>query len=320
MRFIGEDNIITRVIWGYSPCINKEKDFGTVYQQDCHHLINKLKDDTCLCKCFCEDLLHHMKKWRKDGKCLILCINTNKKKLWGDKVAINGPGWSRYEGGGRWIHRKAAWNDVFSRKWTDWWHLGHWQSDSGKCLCRFGLGDHWLFVIDFVTATLVGSCSQSIVSPALRRSNTKIKGCAYWYNKMLQKNLLCHRLLEWMVAVASSAESKEVVSKNWIRLTRRVRLYEACRKEMPEAQVGLHPVLSGSVALDSSVPSILDTLAVACQEDTELGESKIDDAPVSDQCPVSALCWWYQVASEDMQQKVQLFLKAWKTPQATASG
>ncbi len=50
MRFIDDDKIITQVIFGYSPCINKKKDLGTVYQQHCHHLINKLKDFICLQK------------------------------------------------------------------------------------------------------------------------------------------------------------------------------------------------------------------------------------------------------------------------------
>ncbi len=33
MRFVGDDKIVTRVICGYSPCANKNKDLGTVYQQ-----------------------------------------------------------------------------------------------------------------------------------------------------------------------------------------------------------------------------------------------------------------------------------------------
>ncbi len=47
MKFSGCDNIVTWVICGYSPCVNKKKDSGTVYQQHHRHLINKLNDDTC---------------------------------------------------------------------------------------------------------------------------------------------------------------------------------------------------------------------------------------------------------------------------------
>jgi len=52
MRFVGEDRIVTRVICSYSPCANKKKDSGKVYQQHHRHLINKLKDNTCPCACF----------------------------------------------------------------------------------------------------------------------------------------------------------------------------------------------------------------------------------------------------------------------------
>jgi hypothetical protein len=43
MKFKGDDNISTWVICGYSPCANKKKDLGTVYQQHCRHLIKHLK-------------------------------------------------------------------------------------------------------------------------------------------------------------------------------------------------------------------------------------------------------------------------------------
>jgi hypothetical protein len=78
MRFIGDDKFITRVVCGYSPCVNKKMNLGRVYQQHCRHLMNKLKDNTCPQKCFKEDLLRHMKRWHKEGKRLILYVNANK--------------------------------------------------------------------------------------------------------------------------------------------------------------------------------------------------------------------------------------------------
>ncbi len=77
----------------------------------------------------------------------------------------------------------------------------------------FGVGDHQLFVIDFSTNALVGSGLHTIVHPTLRHLNTKINGCAQWYNKMLRQNILCHCLLERLVTAASSSRSKEEVSK-----------------------------------------------------------------------------------------------------------
>jgi hypothetical protein len=76
----------------------------------------------------------------------------------------------------------------------------------------FGVGDHQLFVIDFANTMLVGLGLHTIIHPALRWLNTKIEGCAQWYNKILQRNILCHCLLEQMVAAASSSKSKEAVS------------------------------------------------------------------------------------------------------------
>ncbi len=72
MLFGGTNNTVTRVICGYSPCDNKKKDSGTVYQQHCRHLINKLGDDTCPRSQFWEDLLRQMRQWRRAGEHLIL--------------------------------------------------------------------------------------------------------------------------------------------------------------------------------------------------------------------------------------------------------
>jgi len=77
MRFVAEDMIVTRVICGYSPCANKKKDSGTVYQQHRRHLIKKLKDDTCPRARFREDLLRQMKQCRKDRERLILRLDAN---------------------------------------------------------------------------------------------------------------------------------------------------------------------------------------------------------------------------------------------------
>jgi hypothetical protein len=77
MKFKGDDNISTWVICGYSPCPNKKKDLGTVYQQHCWYLINTLKDDTYPQVGFREDLLCQLKQWRKDRERLILCMDAD---------------------------------------------------------------------------------------------------------------------------------------------------------------------------------------------------------------------------------------------------
>ncbi len=41
LKFTGREGVVTQVICGYSPCSNKKKDSGMVYQQHQWHLINK---------------------------------------------------------------------------------------------------------------------------------------------------------------------------------------------------------------------------------------------------------------------------------------
>jgi hypothetical protein len=75
----------------------------------------------------------------------------------------------------------------------------------------YRVSDHHLFVVDFSTASMVGTCPPKIIHLALRRLNTKIFKCALWYNWALRKSILCHQLLERMIRVAESDGSKEVI-------------------------------------------------------------------------------------------------------------
>jgi hypothetical protein len=77
----------------------------------------------------------------------------------------------------------------------------------------YEVGDHHLFVVDVSTDSMIGTCPPKIIRPALHRLNTKIPRCALRYNRVLQKNILHHQLLETMISVAESNDSKEVISK-----------------------------------------------------------------------------------------------------------
>jgi hypothetical protein len=200
MRFVGEDRIVTRVICGYSPCANKKKDPSTVYQQHCRHLINKLKDDTCPCTRFREDLLCQMTQWRKEGKHLILCLDAN-ENIYRGKL---GRGLTKLDGLGmrEVVGEFTAWqlgatHFCGSKPIDGVWTTGD-ITMTNACVMPvgFGIGDHCLFVINFATTTLAGSGTTTVVCPALRQLNTKIHGCADRYNKSLRRNILRHWLLE----------------------------------------------------------------------------------------------------------------------------
>jgi hypothetical protein len=184
-----------------------------VYQQHCRHLINKLKDDTCPHACFWEDLLCQMNQWWKDSEQLILCLDANENIYQGELgrrlTKLNGLGMKEVVGefnawrlGATHFHGSKPINGV--------WTTGD-IIVTNACVMPvgFGVGDHRLFVIDFATTTLVGSGTTTVVRPALCRLNTKINGCADWYNKSLCQNILRHCLLERMVVAALSGVPKD---------------------------------------------------------------------------------------------------------------
>ncbi len=105
----------------------------------------------------------------------------------------------------------------------------------------YGVGDHHLFVVDFSTASMIGTCPPKIICPALCRLNTKISGCALWYNRALQKNILRHQLLERMISMAESNDSKEVISAKLNQLDQEGEQY------MKHAKKKCHGIKSGCI-------------------------------------------------------------------------
>jgi hypothetical protein len=152
-----------------------------VYQQHHQHLINKLKDDTYPCAWFREDLLCHMKKWWREGKRFIQCINANKNIYWGElgrqSTDLDGLGMKEVVGKFTAKHLGATyfrWSKAIDSIWaTDDLAV----AISCMLPVGFGVRDHQLFVIDFATTMLVGSGSHKIICPAICRLNTKIEGC-----------------------------------------------------------------------------------------------------------------------------------------------
>ena len=60
----------------------------------------------------------------------------------------------------------------------------------------YGVGDHRLFILDILTASLVGTTPPRIVRPATRRLNSKVGTAAKKYIESLEANIKRHRLIE----------------------------------------------------------------------------------------------------------------------------
>jgi hypothetical protein len=218
MLFRGTNNMVTQVICGYSLCANKKKDSGTVYQQHRRHLINMLGDDTCPWTQFWEDLLQQMRRWQRAGERLILCLDANKNIYLGEM------GWELTDLHG--LGMKEVVGEFTTKRLGVTYFRGSAPIDAvwvtsdvavvNACVMPvgYGVGDHCLFVVDFTTASLVGAgCLQQIIRPALHCLNTRIAGCALRYNNALRRNILRHRLLKRMVAIATSNQPKSDIAK-----------------------------------------------------------------------------------------------------------
>ncbi len=59
----------------------------------------------------------------------------------------------------------------------------------------YGVGDHCLFVIDFLTSSMVGTTPKKIVQAGARRLNTNIPVAAEAYAVRLEKLAVNHRII-----------------------------------------------------------------------------------------------------------------------------
>ena len=185
MTFFGSEGIKTQIVCGYNPCYNKKKESNTSYQQHRRFFITKQKDWTCPTKRFREDLVVQFKHWRENGDQLIFFLDTNEdiyNKIIESNLT-NRDGLAMSEVVGDFTCQKvgAAYlrgsNPIY----------GVWATSDVivvvACVIPvgYGVGDHRLFIIDFLKSFLVGACPPSIVQAAARRLNSIIPRAAEKY-------------------------------------------------------------------------------------------------------------------------------------------
>ena len=200
MTFKGSDGITTRVICGYNPCYNKKQGTGTSYQQQRRYFITKQKDTTCPRTKFRQDLVTQLQAWRDKGDRLIVCLDANQhiyKKCIGQALT-DSDGLAMVEVVSQFTGKKLGATYFRGTNPID----GVWATTdiivTNACVmpAGFGIGDHRLFIIDFLTASLIGTNPPRAVRPMARRLNTRIGGCADRYVDLLEPQLIRHRLVE----------------------------------------------------------------------------------------------------------------------------
>ena len=200
MTLVGEDGFKTRMVCGYNPCYNNKKGSSTTYQQHRRFFITTKKDTTCPRKKFKEDLIAQLKKWRAEGDRIILAMDANEhiydKSL--GKELTDAAGLDMSEVVGEFTGEKIGATFFRGTKPIDAVWATKDITVAGACVMPvgYGIGDHRLFVVDFLVSTLIGTAPIRAKRPKARRLNTKMPAGVDKYNARLRSNIIQHKIIE----------------------------------------------------------------------------------------------------------------------------
>ena len=198
MTFGGD--VRTRVVCGYNPCGNDRTNSGTVYQQHRRYWITKRRSLVCPRVKFREDLVKQLQKWRSDGDRLGVCLDANEdiyRKSIG-KALTSVDGLAMKEVVGEFTGKKIGPTFFQGKKPID----GIWATSdiqvTGACImpAGYGIGDHKLFIVDFLGSSLLGTNLKKIIRPQAHRLNCKLGQAVEKYNKRLEQQIIRHHLIE----------------------------------------------------------------------------------------------------------------------------
>jgi hypothetical protein len=99
----------------------------------------------------------------------------------------------------------------------------------------YGIGDHWLFVIDFTASNIIGNTAPKVVQAASRRLNTKIPRAAAEYARILEEKIIQHRLIKRVGKAHTKSRSKRSITWQLNKLDKELGQYmryaeKNCRK------------------------------------------------------------------------------------------
>ena len=239
MTFCGSEGINTRIVCGYNPCYNNKKESNTSYQQHRRFFITKQKDKTCPRKRFREDLVSQLKNWRANGDRLIVCLDTNEdiyNKSIG-RILTEREGLAMSEVVGDFTCQKVGATYFRGTTPID----GVWATSDvtvvGACVMPvgYGVGDHRLFIVDFLKSCLVGACPPHIIRAAARRLNSRIPNVAEKYSEIFEQLVIEHKLIERLGEAHESSSVAQIVNENIDKIDKESKQYMAhaenkCRK------------------------------------------------------------------------------------------
>ncbi len=197
----GAEGFTTRIVCGYNPCGNSRLDSSTTYAQHKRYFLDRGCLDCPRVK-FRQDLVAQLTQWREQGDRLVVCLDANEniyKKSLGKTLTCT-DGLAMREVVGTYTGTKLGATYFRGSKPIN----GVWATSditvTSACMMPvgFGIGDHRLFVIDLLTASLIGNTPTRIIRPGARRLTTKLPGIVHAYTERLEKLVLKHRIIERM--------------------------------------------------------------------------------------------------------------------------
>ena len=208
----GADGIRTRVLCGYNPCHSTKKATRSSYQQQRRYFIMKEKYCTCPRTRFKNDLLAQLSKWREQGDRLIVCMDVNEdiyRKSIGKALTMS-EDIQMIEAVGNYTGKKIGATFFRGTKPID----GVWVTSDvviiGACVipAGYGIGDHRLFVLEFLTSSLIGHDTPKILRAAAKRLNTNIPSGELYYINRLEELITTHKIVERVGQVHENSTSK----------------------------------------------------------------------------------------------------------------
>ena len=200
MVFRGSEGVTTRVVCGYNPCVTSKKARRSTYQQHRRYLISKEKDLSCPRRRFHRDLTEQLQQWRAEGDRLVVCMDANEhiyRKSMGKTLTAT-DGLAMREVVGQFTGQALGATFFRGSKPIDAVWATRDVVVTGACVmpAGYGIGDHRLFVVDFLTSSLVGSTPPRIVRSGARRLNTNIASAAASYTAAVEGLTERHRVIE----------------------------------------------------------------------------------------------------------------------------
>ena len=98
---------------------------------------------------------------------------------------------------------------------------------TGACVmpAGYGVGDHQIFIVDFLTSSLVCNCPPQIARAGARRLNTTIHDAASRYISEVEEQVLWHKVIQRYGQAHESSPTKYAAKRKCNKIDSKLKQY-----------------------------------------------------------------------------------------------